>query len=243
MAFPTNPTNGEQTTQNGIVYTYNAVLGVWSVLTLTPGDFGANNITATNQISASQIDATTSITGTTISASGNVTGAYILGNGSQLTGLPESYTNSNVAAYLPTYTGNLVSLTGAVTTTSNITGGNLITSGLVSATGNVAGTFFIGNGSQLTGIDATGIQNGNSNVRVGANSDVTVGVSDTANLAVFSTQGVNVTGNVQALFHTSAKTITANATIANINALSAGPITIADGVVVTVATGGDWSIV
>jgi hypothetical protein len=28
-------------------------------------------------------------------ASGNITGAYILGNGSQLTGLPESYTNAN----------------------------------------------------------------------------------------------------------------------------------------------------
>jgi hypothetical protein len=131
-----------------------------------------------------------------------------------------------VAAYLPTYTGNLVSLTGAVTTTANVTG-----------------NFFIGDGSQLTGIDATGIQNGNSNVQVQANGTVNVSVTSTANVAIFQTGGVNVAGNVQALFHTSANTITANATIANINAMSAGPITIADGVVVTVGSGGNWSIV
>jgi hypothetical protein len=72
----------------------------------------------------------------TLSATGNVTGNYILGNGSQLTGLPEGYTNANVAAYLPTYTGNLASLTGAVTTTANITG-----------------NYILGNGSQLTSIN------------------------------------------------------------------------------------------
>ena len=42
-----------------------------------------------------------------IISSGNVSGTYFLGNGSQLTGLPQQYSNANVAAYLPTYTGNL----------------------------------------------------------------------------------------------------------------------------------------
>ena len=49
-----------------------------------------------------------------ISTAGNVTGAYILGDGSQLTNLPVqpgTYSNANVAAYLPTYTGNLNSVT------------------------------------------------------------------------------------------------------------------------------------
>lgn len=36
---------------------------------------------------------------------GNVTANYFIGNGSQLTGLPASYANSNVASYLPTYSG------------------------------------------------------------------------------------------------------------------------------------------
>jgi hypothetical protein len=45
---------------------------------------------------------------------GNITGSYFLGNGSQLTGLPENYSNSNVSAFLPTYT-------------ANITAGNILT--------------------------------------------------------------------------------------------------------------------
>lgn len=75
-----------------------------------------------------------------VSVTGNVTANYFVGNGSQLTGLPEGYGNADVAAYLPTYTGNLVSLQGNVTTTAN-----------------VSGNFFIGNGSQLTGIASGGI--------------------------------------------------------------------------------------
>jgi hypothetical protein len=58
-----------------------------------------------------------------ITSSGNISGTYILGNGAFLTGIVSgsTYSNSNVAAYLPTYTGNLVSLTGNIITTANIT--------------------------------------------------------------------------------------------------------------------------
>jgi hypothetical protein len=42
-----------------------------------------------------------------VSATGNITGNYILGNGSQLTGLPATYGNANVETFLPTYTGTL----------------------------------------------------------------------------------------------------------------------------------------
>ena len=77
---------------------------------------------------------------------GNISANYFVGNGSQLTGLPASYANANVAAYLPTYPGNLVSLTGAVTTTANITGGNILTAGLVSLSSIVkTGTNGVGN--------------------------------------------------------------------------------------------------
>ena len=45
-------------------------------------------------------------------------------------------------------------------------------------------------------------------------------------------------------FYYNARTITANTTIANTqSALSVGTITIADGVTVTIADGGEWSIV
>jgi hypothetical protein len=43
-----------------------------------------------------------------LSSSGNITGNYILGDGSLLTNIPGgNYGNSNVASYLPTFTGNL----------------------------------------------------------------------------------------------------------------------------------------
>ena len=51
------------------------------------------------------------ITAGNITVTGNVAGAYILGNGSQLTGLPATYGNANVAVFLPTYSGNLNSVT------------------------------------------------------------------------------------------------------------------------------------
>ena len=101
-----------------------------------------------------------------ISVAGNITATYFIGNGSQLTGLSSSYSNIQVAAYLATATIN---------TTGNITAGNLITSGALyvanitttGASGNISGAnyitanFFIGNGSQLTGLPA-----GYSNVQV-----------------------------------------------------------------------------
>lgn len=107
----------------------------------------------------------------TISTTGNISGGYFVGNGALLTGITTStYGNSNVAAYLPTYTGNLnpgnVTVTTAVrsatvSASGNVTGGNVLTAGLVSATGNITGNYILGNGSLLTGLPAT---YGNSNV-------------------------------------------------------------------------------
>ena len=70
----------------------------------------------------------------------------------------------------------------------------------VSATGNITGQYFIGNGSQLTGIVAeagAAIVYGTSNVSIGGpNANVTVGVDGTPNVAVFTAQGLSVTGNI-----------------------------------------------
>ena len=71
-----------------------------------------------------------------ISTTGNVTGLYFFGNGSQLSGIASSYGNSNVAAYLPTYTGNL-------------------NPNFISATGNIRGSYILGNGAFLTGLPAS----------------------------------------------------------------------------------------
>ena len=72
----------------------------------------------------------------------------------------------------------------------------------ISATGNITGSYFIGNGSQLTGIVAeagAAIVYGNSNVSIGGpNANVTVSVDSVPNVAVFTTSGMSLTGNVTA---------------------------------------------
>jgi hypothetical protein len=68
----------------------------------------------------------------------------------------------------------------------------------ISATGNITASYFIGNGSALTGIDTTRIQNGTSNVAVLVNSNVTVGVTGTSNVVVFAATGEYVTGEISA---------------------------------------------
>lgn len=80
--------------------------------------------------------------GENVVAAGNVSATYFIGNGALLTGIVASgttYSNTNVAAYLTTYSGNI----GNVTTTANIT----------------TSQFFIGNGSRITGI--SGYSNAN----------------------------------------------------------------------------------
>jgi hypothetical protein len=78
-----------------------------------------------------------------ISAIGNIRGNYILGNGSQLDGLPQSYSNANVAAFLPVYSGNISA--GNISVNSTITATTITTPGTISATGNITTTgFFVG---------------------------------------------------------------------------------------------------
>ena len=126
----------------------------------------ANALVAGTVYTAAQPNITSVGTLTSLSSSGNITASYFLGNGSQLTGLPATYGNSNVVTLLAAFGSNTISTSGNVTVgnltvsgtetdTGNITGGNLLTGGVVSATGNVTGNYFIGNGSALTGITAT----------------------------------------------------------------------------------------
>ena len=71
-----------------------------------------------------------------LSATGNITGNYFIGNGSQLTGLPATYSNSNVTTLLAAFGSNSISTTGTITS-GNITGGNILTNGTASAQGNI----------------------------------------------------------------------------------------------------------
>jgi hypothetical protein len=115
----------------------------------------------------------------------------------------------NFVATTQTFAGNLTGgnllTSGVMSAAGNVTGGNIRTGGQISATGNVTGNYFVGNGAALTGIVVSGgtsIVNGTSNVRVLANSNVTIAVGGTANVAVWANTGglisgvLSVTGNV-----------------------------------------------
>ncbi len=134
--------------------------------------------------------------GTTLNVTGNITGGN-LNTGAQVVA------TGNVTG------GNIISV-GAIngvtlSTTGNVNAGNLRTAGLVSATGNitsagnVAGTFFIGNGSQLTGlslgVSVTKFVNGTSEGNIGdPNGNINFNVAGTSNVAVFTTTGGVFTG-------------------------------------------------
>ena len=129
---------------------------------------GDTNISiSVDQVSGTETSVTVSLNNTisaigNIGAIGNISGAYILGNGSQLTGLPATYANSNVASYLASGTvSTAINTTNVISATGNVQAGNLRTTGLVSATGNISATYFVGNGSQLTGLSTSNYANSN----------------------------------------------------------------------------------
>jgi len=169
------------------------------------------NLTGTNVITGGTVSASGNIgTLAGISALGNITtSAYFVGDGSQLSNITAgsqiNQGNSNVA--VQGAGGNVsVGIHGvsnvAVFTPTGVQASNVSVSGNISATGNIAGNYFLGNGSQLTGVVASGgssIDNGTSNVKIpAANSNVTVSVNNTANVAVFSPTQLSVAGNVVA---------------------------------------------
>jgi filamentous hemagglutinin len=201
----------------------NATTHTGTTASLSGNVTGGNIITGGAVSAAGQISATGNVTGGNIittgvinagsagvSASGNIIGGNI-----NTAGLVSSTGNiTNGIANVLTGNAIVTSLVQGATlsATGNVVGGNLnavglslsgnVISGLsmttaITTTANITGGYILGNGSQLTGIDATSIQNGTSNVRVvSSGGNVTVGVGGTANVAVFSTGGLSVTGNI-----------------------------------------------
>jgi hypothetical protein len=105
-------------------------------------------------------------------------------------------------------TGTGTNITGTANISGNANVGNLGV-GKVVATANVEAQYFIGNGSQLTGIDATAIQNGSANVRTFNNGNVTVSAAGSGNIVVVTSTGANINGYAN---------ITGNANVGNLGA-------------------------
>ena len=166
-----NVLTGGLVSATGNIYGGNIInAGISSVT----GNLSAGNVLTGGLISATgNLSAGNVLTGGLVSATGNITGNYIIGNGSQLTGLPASYSNSNVSSFLAAFGSNTISTSGNVTSgnvltgglvsvTGNITSGNVTVTGLVTVTGNVsAGNLkTVGYVTAANGLTSTGIYTG-----------------------------------------------------------------------------------
>jgi hypothetical protein len=166
------------------------------------------------------------------SATGNITGSYFIGNGSQLTGIDATAIQNGTANVRTFLNGNVTTSAAGTANVVTVTSTGQLVAGIVSATGNITGSYFIGNGSQLTGIDATAIQNGTANVRTFNNGNVSVSAAGTANVVVVTSTGTittgsnSTTGNVIAGNVNTAGIISATGNLFAGNAVLSGNLTV-----------------
>lgn len=198
------------------------VVGNLISLTVT-GNLGAGNISATNISGTLTTAAQPNITSVGNLTSLNVTSNVSVGN-VIATGNLSGTISSPSQPYI-TDLGTLNSLGVA----GNVSVGNLTT------LGNVDANYFIGNGSQLTGISTTTseIFNGNSNVSIdSAGANVTMDVNGDANTVVISPGSIFVNG-----IFASPKTITSNVQMAaDSTSMVISPLTIANGYSMSIPT-------
>jgi hypothetical protein len=133
-------------------------------------------------------NANITVAGTSNVAVFSTTGAFITGLAS-VTGAVKAA--SVVGGVI---TGTSTSVSGTTTAASVV--GGVITGSSTSVSGNITGSYMLGNGSQLTGIDATSIQSGTSNVRVvSSNGNIAVAVNGSGIVTFTSAGIINNMGN------------------------------------------------
>ena len=180
-------------------------------------ELNLNNVTATYNVTAGGNVAATYVLGNgrfLTDVISNVGGASILQNGTTNVNIPIA--NGAVTVSFDTLP-NLYQFTNTAfsavavesprITTNQITSGDstqvvvddgLVVGGAVDVSGNVTASYFLGNGSQLTGIDATSISNGTSNMRVVSASGNIAGNIAGNTILTLSSTGLLVTGSIQA---------------------------------------------
>ena len=224
-------------------------LGTAGLITAT------GNITGGNLTTGGVLSVTGNANVGNLGTAGNITAGFFLGNGSQLTGIATNSIfngNSNVSVAANANVtvsvagnSNIITVTGTganISGTANISGNANV--GNLGTAGNVTAGFFIGNGSQLTGIAAGGatfttsasvpasaavgdywyetdtdilyiyvddgesdfwldivtfpseLANGNSNIMINANSNITVSAAGTANVLTVASTGITIAGNI-----------------------------------------------
>jgi hypothetical protein len=203
--------------------------GVFATTLSASGNANVGNLGVSGTITTTTISGDL-LTGAqpNITSTGTLTSLSVSGNANTGNLGTTGVFSTTVSASGNANLGNLG--TSLITATGNITGQNIITGGIVSAAGNVSGQFFIGNGSQLSGIDATAIQNGNSNVQVIANSIITASVSGNANVFAILGNGIQANGIVLASGNVTGGNIitggivTATGNVTGANVITAGSV-------------------
>jgi hypothetical protein len=182
-----------------------------------------------------------------LSATGNVRSANVIATNLTGTLTTAAQTNITLLGTLSslsvdgnTQSGNLRTI-GVVSAAGNIQGGNIGTTGTVSATGNITGNYFIGNGSQLTGIQVvtSSISNGTSNISIAT-------VNGNINMYTAGQDTVEVSPGELTVYgvFSNPKTITSNVVIGpNINSMLIGPIAVDPANNIFVPTGSTLNII
>jgi hypothetical protein len=192
------------------------------------------NITSGNLSGTSIVGTLTTVAQNNITSVGTLTSLAVTGNitSGNLQGI-------NIAGTLTTAAQTNITSVGTLTSlgvTGNITTGN------ANASGNISATFFYGDGSLLTNVVSVGasaIVNGTSNIAfTGSGGNATITIGGTANIGVWATTGVyitglgNATGNLNGANLTTPGVVTAtgnlngnNATITNAVVAATGAFT------------------
>ena len=192
---------------------------VFNVNTTTTDANIKSNISGGNLIIQANVSGTTFNVATALGASGTfaIGNAATVGTTMTVTGNSSggNLTTSGQVSAIGNITGgnlNTSALVAAATVsaTANVQAGNLRTAGIISSTGNITsagnidGAYFLGNGSQLTGlslgVSVTKIENGTSEGFINApNGNIAFTVAGTANVVTFTTGTAFFLGNVSTL--------------------------------------------
>ena len=202
---------------------------VTSVGTLT-------SLTTSGNVLAANVNSNASVTGVTGTFSGNVSGGNLTTAGAvvatgNITGGNISTTGSggNISG------ANVVSAT-TFTATANVSAGNLVSSGILSVTGNanvgnlgtsgnITASYFLGNGSQLTGVVAS---SANAETLTGtflANNVVTSSLTTVGTLGTLSVTGNIAGGNVSGTLLTGTLTTAAQPNVTSVGNLTSLTVT------------------
>ena len=215
---------------------------------------GGNITSVGNIITQASISASGNIVANgNILAQGNITAAGNVVAEADVTAQGNVHAIANIYVGANAYITQNAYITGDLVVTGNTKSPGLNTQILYNDTGNIAGnsaftfnpisnvlfvngnitantgSYFIGNGSQLTGVaatTATAITNGNTQVYAALNGNVHANINDVANVIVWAPDGEYVTGNINASNNISAGgNITSQGNLSSYNITAGGKFT------------------